>query len=127
MGFASMFEELIEKLGSEFPHIKLQDSQKENSHSISQSSLLKAKSYQKPPKKFVSRVTQILSENGCPSYLKEHYIKWIWQLKTGQKVIDQILDDFVELAMPLITSYLQKQDPTTIAFVQKHSLITSIN
>jgi len=122
MGFASMFEEIMEALGSEFQRIVLQEQQRDTNHSISQTSQLKAKRYSEPPEKVLKKASRVLSEYGYPPYLIESFINWGWQLEVKQKSIDQIWDEFARVAIPLITSYLQKHDLITITFVQKHLL-----
>ena len=122
MGFASMFEEIMEALGGEFQRIVLQEQQRDINHSISQTSRLKAKRCSEPPEKVVKKARRVLSEYDYPPYLIESFINWGWQLEMKQKSMDQIWDEFVRVAIPLITSYLQKHDSITIRFVQKHLL-----
>jgi len=127
MGFASMFEEIMEALGGEVQGIVSQERQREASRGISQASQLKAKHYDEPPEAFTEKVSHLLSEDGCPSYLIKYYINWIWQHIMGQKSMDQICNEFARVAIPLITPYLQRDDPITIAFVRKHRLIGGSN
>jgi hypothetical protein len=121
MGFASMFEEIMEALAGEVRDVMSPERQREASHRVSQASQLKAKRYDKPPKAFTKRVSHLLSEDGCPSYLIKYYINWTWQYVTGQKSTDQIWDEFTRKAIPLMTHHI-KDDPITIAFVRKHLL-----
>ena len=117
----------MEALGGEVQGIVSQGRHREASRGISQALQLKAKHYDEPPEAFTKKVSRLLSEDGCPSYLIKYYINWTWQHVMGQKSMDQIWDEFARVAIPLMTPYLQRDDPITIAFVRKHLLIRGSN
>lgn len=72
-----------------------------------------------PPQAFQDQVSPLLLKQGCPPYLIGHYLKWIWQYEKGRKTADQIWNEFVYVAIPLMTIYLQKNDKVTVEFVKR--------
>ncbi len=69
--------------------------------------------------KFKDWTSTRLTNEGYPPYLIPHYIGWIWQYKMKQKSDDQLFAEFANVALPLMTRYLKKNDPITIAFAKK--------
>jgi hypothetical protein len=125
MGFASMFEDIIEalELHSEVRSIVARELGRVASRRTSEALQPKTRHGDDPSLAFTEKVSHLLTEDGCPSYLTKHYLNWIWQYIMGRKSMDQIWLEFERLAIPLMTPYLQRGDPITLAFVEKYLLI----
>jgi len=127
MGFASMFEDLggrlyVNRSDVEFHNAVVRGQQQVEAHAASQASHSETTHYDEPPKEFMEIASNHMRKDGCPSYLLNDYCNWIWQYLTRQKSVDEIWNDFSIVAIPLMTSYLQKGDEITLAFVRKHVL-----
>jgi hypothetical protein len=125
MGFASMFEEIWQGtfMDSQVRIALAQDREPGDSHVTSKNSEPLTRHVDEPPQAFTKKSSERLIIDGCPSYLIKHYVDWIWQYKIGQKSEEQLWLEFVQEAIPLMTQYLQRGDPTTVTFVEKHLLI----
>lgn len=123
MGFASMFEDIMEALDGEVRSMVAQERRRVANHVVSQASQLETTHDGEPPMAFTEKDSNRLLEIGCPPYLIKDYLNWIWQYLIGQKSMDQIWHEFSQVAVPLMTHYLQRGDPITLAFVRKHLLI----
>ncbi len=123
MGFASMFEDITEALDGKVHSIVVQEQRRVANHVKSQASQLEATHDGEPPMAFTETASNLLSEDGCPPYLIKDYLNWMWQYLIGQKSMDQIWHEFSRVAIPLMTPYLQRGDPITLAFVRKHLLM----
>jgi len=120
MGFASMFEKITEALDGEVRSIAAQELGRVASRRTSEASQPKTRHGDETTLAFTEKASHLLIEDGCPSYLIKYYLNWIWQYKMRRNSMDQIWLEFVRLAIPLMTPYLQRGDPITLAFVEKH-------
>lgn len=120
MGFASMFEDIVERLGGEIPTIVMhQGSQKETTGRQSGVSQAEIVDYQAPPPGFLEKVSIKLVEDGIPSYLHSHFANWICQVMTKQKSVEQTWKEFESQAIPLLTRHLLDNDPITVVYVKR--------
>ena len=71
------------------------------------------------PQIFKDNASRVLLEKGVPPYLIKYYVNWCWQYEKRQKSVDQLWDEFVQVALPLMTNALKKNDPITCRFVKK--------
>ena len=128
MGFASMFEDIGDSLYVnahsyvEFGGAVVREQRRVDNHAASKTSHLETTHYEEPPMEFMEIASNRLRKDGCPSYLIKDYCNWIWQYLARQKSVDEIWNEFSKVAIPLMTSYLQKDDEITLAFVRKHVL-----
>ncbi len=76
-------------------------------------------SIHKPPQTFNDHASKILLKKGVPPYLIKYYVNWCWQYENRQKSVDQIWAEFVQVAFPLMTNAIKKNDPVTCGFVKK--------
>jgi len=106
----------------EFHNATVREQRRIANHVASQASHVETTHYDEPPMAFAEEVTNLLVDNGCPSYLIKDCVKWRWQCKTRQKSVDEIWHEFSRVAIPLITCYLEKGDEITRLFVSKHLL-----
>ena len=67
----------------------------------------------------MQKVTPKLVEGDVPSYLHDYYAKWIYQLVTKQRSIDQMWEEFARQAIPMLTQHLLDGDPVTLAFTKR--------
>lgn len=117
MGFASMFEDIVDRLDGE-----IQEPGRMVNRETSETSQSTIRHDDEPPPAYKEEVSRLLVKDGYPSYLLKYFINWIWQYKIGQMSLDQISSEFDEKCIPLITCCLQKKDQITSAFVKEHLL-----
>ena len=76
MGFASLLEEILERLGEEMPHISADRGRLEPTLRSKQLRAMRIESTTKvllPPRQ-IERLRNRLTEEGIPSYLVSHYV-----------------------------------------------------
>jgi len=106
----------------EFHNASVREQRRIANHVASQASHVETTYCKEPPKAFMERNSNRLREHGYPSYLVENCCNWGWQYLTRQKSVDQLWEDYVRVALPLITCYLLKGDEITRLFVRNHLL-----
>lgn len=120
MGFASMLEDIVERLGREIPTIVLRNEESEGAVPGRHWGQQAVTSRSHPlPTAFEGRVGSMLAKSAIPSYLILHYTKWIYLLVTKQGSIDDAWGEFVREGVPLLTQNLHSGDPLTKQFVAR--------
>jgi len=128
MGFASMLEEIREKLGDELPIIIGQETVQERtlrvedpvaSYQALRSAHLQAAYRRELPRRFVDTVTPMLEEDGIPSYLHQLFLGWIYDLMRRHKSAQETWQEFAHLADGLVIEHLNEGDQATAAFVRR--------
>ena len=119
MGFASMFEEIREKIGFDFGHVSVRmenlETNREDTRPLGDIKVPDVVI----PKRFSAQARSILQANNVPSYLVDRYVNWLYEFQTGRKSTDTIWVEFVYEALPLLTQHLSDSDPVTHDFVRK--------
>lgn len=119
MGFASMFENVREKGG--FASIVYECSNDATQKKQTNSLPLPTANLPEMtvPAAFSKKARSFFQEYGVPSYLVDRYVRWLYQVSTGRKSVDQAFEEFAREAIPLLTQYLLEKDGVTVAFVKR--------
>jgi len=111
MGFVSMLEDIIEKLGGQLPMVVVREAGREQRPTV--------QDQREFPGWFVNTVAPMLKRDGIPSYLRQLYLGWIYDLMTQRKSMEETLQEFVRCGMPLVTRHVNEGDSATKAYARK--------
>ena len=128
MGFASMLEDIIEKLGGRYPMAIVREVGQEQRPTVQdpvtryqalESAHLQAAYQREFPRRFADTATPMLEREGIPSYLRQLFLGWTYDLMTRRKSMEETWQELVHYGIPLVTRHLNEGDPAAMAFLQR--------
>lgn len=130
MGFASFFEDIVNKTGGAALNqisyrepqmvkdvLKESKSEKTVTKNPNLSNVAISKTFIVPPEYYKLAYSNI--KDKVPDYLIDLYIGWMYQFVTHQKLMDEIFTEFTVVGVPQLTKHLNSgSDSITDIFVK---------